>query len=89
MAALCCASGHAAQHLALNNLLKAGDNFVSTKQLYGGSVTQFSRQFKQFGWEVWDRLCDARHFLWVPSEVWSGLHQAPCGLLANRISGTS
>merc|ERR1719265_1514734 len=52
MAALACASGHAAQLLAFSNLCNAGDNFISTKQLYGGSVTQFSRQFKQFGWEA-------------------------------------
>merc|ERR1719387_2349053 len=52
MAALACASGHAAQLLAFSNLCNAGDNFVSAKQLYGGSVTQFSRQFKQFGWEA-------------------------------------
>jgi len=47
-----CSSGHAAQMLAFSNLLSAGDNFISTNKLYGGSITQFSRQFKQFGWEV-------------------------------------
>mmetsp|Transcript_85796 Transcript_85796/g.151398 ORF Transcript_85796/g.151398 Transcript_85796/m.151398 type:complete len:480 (-) Transcript_85796:178-1617(-) len=52
MAALSVSSGHAAQLLAFSNLLQPGDNFVSTAQLYGGSVTQFGRQFKQFGWEV-------------------------------------
>jgi len=58
MAALSVASGHAAQMIAFTNLMNAGDNFVSTKQLYGGSVTQFSRQFKQFGWEVRFVDCD-------------------------------
>jgi O-acetylhomoserine (thiol)-lyase len=52
MAALSVASGHAAQMIAFTNLLNSGDNFVSTKQLYGGSVTQFGRQFAQFGWQV-------------------------------------
>merc|ERR550514_2494012 len=52
MACLSVSSGHAAQVIAFSNLLQAGDNFVSTKQLYGGSVTQFGRQFKQFGWDV-------------------------------------
>lgn len=52
MAALAVASGHAAQMIAFTNLLNSGDNFVSTKQLYGGSVTQFGRQFAQFGWQV-------------------------------------
>jgi len=51
-AALTVASGHAAQMICFTNLMESGDNFVSAKQLYGGSVTQFSRQFKQFGWEV-------------------------------------
>jgi len=45
-------SGHAAQLLAFSNLLQSGDHFVTTDKLYGGSVTQFGRQFKQFGWEV-------------------------------------
>jgi len=58
MAALTVACGHAAQMIAFTNLMNAGDNFVSTKQLYGGSVTQFSRQFAQFGWEVRFVDCD-------------------------------
>merc|ERR1740120_139383 len=58
-AALSVSSGHAAQFICFSNLLNPGDNFVSTKQLYGGSVTQFGRQFKQFGWEVrWANLND-------------------------------
>lgn len=60
MGALGVASGHAAQLAAFSNLLQPGDNFVSTKQLYGGSVTQFSRQFKQFGWEA--RFVDGADF---------------------------
>eukprot|EP00929_Paragymnodinium_shiwhaense_P014770 TRINITY_DN122731_c0_g1_i1.p1 TRINITY_DN122731_c0_g1~~TRINITY_DN122731_c0_g1_i1.p1 ORF type:complete len:449 (-),score=117.23 TRINITY_DN122731_c0_g1_i1:359-1705(-) len=44
--------GHSAQMLVFSNLMEPGDNFVSINKLYGGSVTQFSRQFKQFGWEV-------------------------------------
>lgn len=56
MAALSVSSGHAAQMILFTNLLQPGDNFVSIKQLYGGSVTQFGRLFAQFGWEV--RFCD-------------------------------
>merc|ERR1712125_260894 len=52
MAALTVTCGHSAQMLAFSNLMESGDNFVSCNKLYGGSVTQFSRQFKQFGWEV-------------------------------------
>jgi len=50
MAALAVSSGHAAQLLAFSNIMQSGDHFVTTDKLYGGSVTQFSRQFKQFGW---------------------------------------
>lgn len=46
------ASGHAAQLLALFPLMQPGDNFVAAKRLYGGSVTQFSKSFAKFGWEV-------------------------------------
>lgn len=58
MAALSVSSGHAAQMTCFTNLLNAGDNFIATKQLYGGSVTQFQRQFKQFGWEARFFDCD-------------------------------
>jgi O-acetylhomoserine (thiol)-lyase len=50
-AAVSTSSGHAAQLLAFSNLMYPGDHVVSTDKLYGGTVTQFSRQFKQFGWE--------------------------------------
>eukprot|EP00928_Gymnodinium_smaydae_P082021 TRINITY_DN65453_c0_g1_i1.p1 TRINITY_DN65453_c0_g1~~TRINITY_DN65453_c0_g1_i1.p1 ORF type:complete len:475 (-),score=139.20 TRINITY_DN65453_c0_g1_i1:196-1548(-) len=52
MAALAVSCGHAAQLLCFSNIMQAGDHFVSTNKLYGGSVTQFGRQFKQFGWDV-------------------------------------
>lgn len=44
-------SGHAAQFLILLNLLQSGDHIVSSKYLYGGSVTQFGHTFpRQFNW---------------------------------------
>ena len=49
-AAVACASGHAAQLLAIFPLMGPGDNFVASKALYGGSVTQFSHSFAKFGW---------------------------------------
>merc|ERR1719217_1839213 len=58
MAAICVSSGHAAQMLAFSNIMNEGDNFVASKNLYGGSVTQFTRQFKQFGWEARIRPVD-------------------------------
>lgn len=50
--ALATASGHAAQFIALNNILGEGDNFVSTSHLYGGTYNQFKNQFKRLGVEV-------------------------------------
>lgn len=49
VAALATASGQAAQFIALNNILKAGDNFVSTSFLYGGTSNQFKVAFKRLG----------------------------------------
>ncbi|SMO60159.1 O-acetylhomoserine sulfhydrylase [Saccharicrinis carchari] len=51
-AALAVGSGLAAQFIALNNILQAGDNFVSTSNLYGGTYNQFKVQFKRLGIEV-------------------------------------
>ena len=47
-----CASGHAAQIMALFPLMTPGCNFVASTRLYGGSVNQFGHAFKHFGWEV-------------------------------------
>ena len=52
VAAVATSSGQAAQFLALNNLLEAGDNFISTSFLYGGSYNQFKVAFKRLGIEV-------------------------------------
>ena len=49
--ATCTASGHSAQLLALFPLLSPGDEFVSSRRLYGGSITQFTRTFQKFGWK--------------------------------------
>jgi len=48
-AALAVASGQAAQFIALNNILSAGENFVSTQFLYGGTYNQFKIAFKRLG----------------------------------------
>lgn len=52
VAALAVSSGQAAQFIALNNILQAGDNFVSTSFLYGGTYNQFKVAFKRLGVEV-------------------------------------
>jgi O-acetylhomoserine (thiol)-lyase len=52
VAALATASGQAAQFIALNNILKAGDNFISSSFIYGGTFNQFKVAFKRLGVEV-------------------------------------
>ncbi|HEY6899688.1 MAG TPA: O-acetylhomoserine aminocarboxypropyltransferase/cysteine synthase [Puia sp.] len=52
VAALATSSGQAAQFLALNNILQAGDNFVSTSYLYGGTYNQFKVAFRRLGIEA-------------------------------------
>jgi O-acetylhomoserine (thiol)-lyase len=49
VAALAVGSGQAAQFIALTNLLEAGDSFVASPHLYGGTFTQFKVSFKKFG----------------------------------------
>ena len=51
-AALATASGHSAQLLVMHAMLMPGDEFVSSKKLYGGSINQFGHSFKSFGWQV-------------------------------------
>ncbi|HQV61159.1 MAG TPA: O-acetylhomoserine aminocarboxypropyltransferase/cysteine synthase [Chitinophagaceae bacterium] len=52
VAALATGSGQAAQFLALNNILQAGDNFITTSYLYGGTYNQFKVAFKRLGIEA-------------------------------------
>jgi len=49
-ASVCAASGHAAQFLAFYSLLEPGDEFIASRNLYGGSITQFGISFKRLGW---------------------------------------
>lgn len=52
VSALATSSGQSAQFIALNNILQAGDNFVSSAHLYGGTYNQFKVQFKRLGVEA-------------------------------------
>ncbi len=62
-AALAVASGHAAQALVFHTLLSPGDEFVAARQLYGGSINQFTHSFKKCGWEVrWADTTDPDSF---------------------------
>ncbi len=48
--AVACATGHAAQFLIAATLLETGDEFIASKNLYGGSITQFGVSFAKLGW---------------------------------------
>jgi O-acetylhomoserine (thiol)-lyase len=52
VAGLAVASGQAAQFIALNNILQAGENFVTSPYLYGGTFNQFKVSFKRLGIEA-------------------------------------
>ncbi|SFE72282.1 O-acetylhomoserine aminocarboxypropyltransferase/cysteine synthase family protein [Thermophagus xiamenensis] len=52
VAAVAVSSGQAAQFIAITNFLQAGDNFISTSNLYGGTFNQFKVQFKRLGINV-------------------------------------
>jgi O-acetylhomoserine (thiol)-lyase len=49
-AAVAAASGHSAQLLAFYTLMGPGDEFVASRFLYGGSITQFTHTFPRLGW---------------------------------------
>ncbi len=49
-AGLAAASGHAAQFLIFVTMLDPGDEFLASRNLYGGSLTQFGLSFKKLGW---------------------------------------
>lgn len=52
VAAVATSSGQAAQFLALSTLLSAGENFVTSGNLYGGTHTQFKHSFERIGIEA-------------------------------------
>lgn len=49
VASLAVASGHSAQLVALTNIMKQGDNFVSSPYLYGGTYNQFNNTMRNMG----------------------------------------
>ncbi len=49
VAAVAVASGQSAQMITLMNLLKTGDNFVTSPYLYGGTYNQFFVSFRDLG----------------------------------------
>ncbi len=51
VAAMCTSSGQAASLLSLLNICDAGDSFISTTQIYGGTVNLFAVSLKKLGIE--------------------------------------
>lgn len=49
--AMCTSSGQAASLLSILNLCSAGDSFISTSTIYGGTVNLFAVTLKKFGIE--------------------------------------
>lgn len=47
--ALCTTSGQAATLLSILNICDAGDNFISTTEIYGGTVNLFSHTLRKLG----------------------------------------
>eukprot|EP01052_Picozoa_sp_SAG31_P045075 SAG31_NODE_8098_length_1524_cov_0.995088_1_plen_159_part_00 len=45
-------SGHAAQLLVLFTLCEPGSTIVASNKLYGGSITQFDKTIRKFGWNA-------------------------------------
>lgn len=49
--AMCTSSGQAATLLSILNICSAGDSFISTTEIYGGTVNLFAHTFKKLGIE--------------------------------------
>ena len=49
--AMCTTSGQAATMMSLLNILSAGDSFIASTEIYGGSINLFSVTLKRFGIE--------------------------------------
>jgi O-acetylhomoserine (thiol)-lyase len=80
-AAVAVSCGHAAQLLAFSNILQPGDHFIATDKLYGGTYTQFGRQFKQFGWEV--SFCGVEDFEGIEKAITPKTKALYCESVAN------
>ena len=57
--AMCTSSGQAASLISILNVCSAGDSFISTTQIYGGTVNLFSVTLKRLGIECIYVDCDA------------------------------
>ena len=51
-AAVACSSGHASQQLVFATLLGKNDHFIASNKLYGGSINQFNKTFRNLAGTV-------------------------------------
>ena len=69
--AMCTSSGQAASLISILNLCKAGDSFICTSQIYGGTINLFAITLKKLGIECIFVDCDASeddiHALFKPN----------------------
>ena len=79
--AVCCASGHAAQIMALFPLMAPGRNIVSSTRLYGGTITQFSQTIRRFGWSA--RFVDTDDLAAVEAAIDADTRAIFCETIAN------
>ena len=79
--AVACATGHSAQFLAAVSLLENGDEFIASKHLYGGSVTQFGVSFKKLGWNC--HFADMREPEQIRAAMTEKVKFIFCEVLAN------
>jgi O-acetylhomoserine (thiol)-lyase len=79
--ALCVASGAAAIHYAIANLVQAGDNIVTLPQLYGATYTLFEHVFRGQGIDV--RFADSKRLSSVEGLIDGRTKAVYCESIAN------
>ncbi|MBN2448435.1 MAG: O-acetylhomoserine aminocarboxypropyltransferase/cysteine synthase [Phycisphaerae bacterium] len=79
--ALVTSSGQAAITIALLNLCQAGQNFIASKSLYGGTWTLFTQTFRRLGVEV--RFFDTDHPESITSLVDANTRAVYCESVGN------
>ena len=67
LASLALASGMAAITYSIQCITGAGDNIISTNQLYGGTFNLFAHTFPQQGIEV--KMIDASDFVLIEQSI--------------------
>ena len=79
--AVACASGHAAQLMALFPLMRPGCNVVASTRLYGGTVTQLSNTIHRFGWSA--KFVDTEDLTAIEAAIDENTRAIFCESIAN------